>query len=169
MRFASFKGGLHFGPIANKRCQITPLSRKFEFPAHNIKQLTVFPHIVAAATILFWKLECCKRQVFKGGHYCILNLEIAANSNSCRNISIFYFIIFAAEAMQGRKLYEEIRYSNFLLRGVIWHLLLVHGTKFKIPEIKSPLYRYVLKLIFLQGVPTSYRVSHSEMRDSKWL
>ena len=35
---------------------------------------TVFPHIVSAETIYF------------------LNLEIVANSNSCRNISIFYFI-----------------------------------------------------------------------------
>ena len=26
-----------FGPIANKRCQITPLSRKVEFPTHNEK------------------------------------------------------------------------------------------------------------------------------------
>ena len=40
-----------------------------------------------------------------------LNLEIIANSNSCRNISIFYLVnwIFAAETIQGRKLYEEIR------------------------------------------------------------
>ena len=52
---------------------------------------TVFPHMVSAETILF------------------LNLEIVANSNSCRNISILYMIntISAAETIQGRKLYEE--------------------------------------------------------------
>ena len=43
------KGGLisektyfDFGPIANKRCQITLLSKKFEFPVHNGKQLNKF-------------------------------------------------------------------------------------------------------------------------------
>ena len=40
------------------------------------------------------------------------NLEIVENSNSCRNISIFYLInwYFTAETIQGRKLYEEIWY-----------------------------------------------------------
>ena len=42
---------------------------------------TVFPLIVSAETILFLKLEC--------GKYSFMNLEIVANSNSCRNISIF--------------------------------------------------------------------------------
>ena len=62
---------------------------------------TVFSHIVSAETM-----------------YSFLNLEIVANSNSCCNISIFYLInwFFAAETIQrketiqGRKLYEEIRY-----------------------------------------------------------
>ena len=51
---------------------------------------TVFPHIVS-----------------------ILNLEIVANSNSCRNISISYITnwILAAETIQGRILYKEIWYS----------------------------------------------------------
>ena len=33
------EGDLGFGFIANKWCQITPLIRKFEFPAHKSKQL----------------------------------------------------------------------------------------------------------------------------------
>ena len=47
---------------------------------------TVFPRIVSAETILFWKSEC--------GNYSreetilFLNLEIVANSNSCRNIVV---------------------------------------------------------------------------------
>ena len=38
------------------------------------------------------------------------------NSNSCRKFQFFYLIngIFAAETIQGRKLFEEIRY----MRGV---------------------------------------------------
>ena len=46
------------------------------------------------------------------GNYSFLNLKIVANSNSCRNISISYLrnLFFAAETIQGRKLYEEIRY-----------------------------------------------------------
>ena len=42
------------------------------------------------------------------GNYSFLNLEILANSNSCRNISIFYLIKwnFATETIQGQKLYE---------------------------------------------------------------
>ena len=42
--------------------------------AHNCFQNIVISHIVLAETVLF------------------LNLEIVANSNSCRNISIFYLI-----------------------------------------------------------------------------
>merc|ERR1711956_119626 len=40
------------------------------------------------------------------GHYSFLNLEIVDNSNSCRNISIFYLInkILTAETIQERKL-----------------------------------------------------------------
>ena len=40
-----------------------------------------------------------------------LNMEIVANSNNCRNISIFYLInrIFAAEIIQEWKLQKEIR------------------------------------------------------------
>jgi hypothetical protein len=43
------------------------------------------------------------------GNYSFLDLKIVANSNSCRNISIFYLInrIFAAEPIQGRKLFKE--------------------------------------------------------------
>ena len=48
---------------------------------------TIFPHIVATATILF--LEVGVRQVFKGGHYLskeaiffFFNLENAANANN---------------------------------------------------------------------------------------
>ena len=42
-------------------------------------------------------------------NYSFLNLEILANSNSCSNISIFYLInlFFAAETIQGRKLYSR--------------------------------------------------------------
>jgi hypothetical protein len=32
------------------------------------------------------------RQVFKGGNYSFLILEIVANSNSCPNILIFYLV-----------------------------------------------------------------------------
>jgi hypothetical protein len=56
--------------------------------------LPLFPHIVSAETSFF-------------------DLEIVANSNSCRNISIFLTykinLFFAAETIQGRKLYEELR------------------------------------------------------------
>ena len=43
-------------------------------------------------------------------NYSFLNLEIVANSNSCRNISIFYLInwIFDAETILGWKQYEEM-------------------------------------------------------------
>ena len=58
----------------------------------NAYSFTAFPHIVSAETFLFWIYE------------------IGANSNSYRNISIFYLInrIFAVETIQRRKLYEEI-------------------------------------------------------------
>ena len=53
--------------------------------------ITVFPHIVS-----------------------FLNLEIVANSNSCRNISIFYLInwIFGTETIQGRKLFKGGNYMR---------------------------------------------------------
>ena len=43
-------------------------------------------------------------------NFSYLNLEIVANSNSCCNISFFYLInwIYAAETIQGRKLFKEI-------------------------------------------------------------
>ena len=52
------------------------------------------------------------------GNYSFFNLEIVVNSNSCCNISISYLIncisacgnYSRAETIQGRKLYEEIRY-----------------------------------------------------------
>ena len=52
-----------------------------------------------------------------------LTLEIGANSNICRNIWIPYLIngIFAAETIQGWKLYEEIQYiflSSIYIRGI---------------------------------------------------
>ena len=46
------------------------------------------------------------------GNYSFLNLEIVATSNSCRNIYVHFLLhklIFAAETIQGPKLYEEIR------------------------------------------------------------
>ena len=54
-------------------------------------------------------------------NYSFLNLEIVANSNSCRNISIFLLnkLNFCCrnysreETIQGRKLYEEIQYMEF--------------------------------------------------------
>ena len=51
----------------------------------------------------------------KCGHHSFLNLEIVGNSNSCRNISTFHLIdwYFAAETIQGRILFEEIRYVVF--------------------------------------------------------
>ena len=72
-----------------------------------LHNLTVFLHIVSAETIL----------------YSFLNLEIVENSNSCRNISISYLInwYFAAETIQGRKLYEEIRlFPRKLLAEIRW-------------------------------------------------
>ena len=56
------------------------------------------------------------RQVFKGGNYSFFNLAIVANSNNCRNFSIFYLInlIYAAETIQGRKL---IKGGNYQLLG----------------------------------------------------
>ena len=56
-------------------------------------------------------------------NYSFLHLEIVSNSDSCRNIWIFYLInwIFAVcenysreETIQGRKLYEKIRYLYLL-------------------------------------------------------
>ena len=57
---------------------------------------TVFRHIVSAETIPFW------------------NLEIVANSNSCRDISFYYLIkwFFAAQ-----KLFKE---GNYLRAETIW-------------------------------------------------
>ena len=48
------------------------------------------------------------------GNYSFLNLEIVANSNSCRNIYIFYLInwFFAAETIQGRKLFKGGNYMR---------------------------------------------------------
>ena len=68
------------------------------FQPQIIYSSSVVPHIVSA------------------GNYSLWNLEIAANSNSCPNISIFdlVFQIFAAETIQGRKLFGEI---YFCLRG----------------------------------------------------
>ena len=49
------------------------------------------------------------------GIYSFLNLEIVANSNSCRNISIFYLInwIFAVETIWGNKV-SVIRKVEFM-------------------------------------------------------
>ena len=60
-------------------------SLKTKNTCFNPKLFTVVPHIVSA------------------GNYSLWNLEIAANSNSCPNISIFYIIncIFAAETIKG--------------------------------------------------------------------
>ena len=60
----------------------------------NIILITVFPHLFSAETILFF------------------NLEIIANSNSCRNISILYLInkIFAGETIQKRKVFKGGNY-----------------------------------------------------------
>ena len=57
---------------------------------HNfqIYQITVFPHIVAAATILFWKLEC--------GNY--------SREESIQGRKLFFFNFLEAETIQGRKL-----------------------------------------------------------------
>ena len=48
------------------------------------------------------------------GSYSILNLQIVANSNSCRNISFLHLInwIFAAETIQGRKLFKGGNYMR---------------------------------------------------------
>ena len=55
---------------------------------------TVFPHIVFRGNLFF-------------------ELDIVANSNSCR-ITYFNFylinLIFAVETIEGRKLYEEMRH-----------------------------------------------------------
>ena len=47
-------------------------------------------------------------------NYSFLNLEIVANSNSFRDISIFYFVnwIFAVETIQGRKLFKGGSYMR---------------------------------------------------------
>ena len=47
-------------------------------------------------------------------NYSFLDLEIVANSNSCRNISISYVVnwIFAAETIQGRKIFKGGIYSR---------------------------------------------------------
>ena len=57
-------------------------------------------------------------------NYSFLNLEIIANSNSCRNISILYLInwFLDAETIQGRKLYEEIRYVKISSMGKVLSL-----------------------------------------------
>ena len=73
----------------------------------------VFPHIVSGETIIF------------------LNLDIVVNSNSCRNISFFHLInwIFAAETIQGRKLFKSgnymRKYGNYscILRQMFFRIL----------------------------------------------
>ena len=59
-------------------------------------------------------------------NYSFLNLEIVANSNICCIISILYLInwFFAAETIQGRKLYEEIQY--FLPHKILSKCSFVH-------------------------------------------
>ena len=51
-----------------------------------------FGHTVIPRIGSYSFLEVRVQQVFKGGNYSFLNLEIVANSNSCHNISIFYLI-----------------------------------------------------------------------------
>jgi hypothetical protein len=65
------------------------------------------------------------------GNYSFLNLEIVANSSSCRNISIFYLInwILAAETIHGQKLYEEIQYIS--LHNWNSYYFLIHVFEFK--------------------------------------
>ena len=66
------------------------------FQPQIIYSSSVVPHIVSA------------------GNYSLWNLEIAANSNSCSNISIFDLVnqIFAAETIQGRKLFKGGNYMR---------------------------------------------------------
>ena len=76
------------------------------------------------------------RQVFKGGNFSFMNLEIVANSNSCRNTSIFYLIneIFAAETNhwevltaetnQWRKIFALKKETNLLKAGYTSLLLI---------------------------------------------
>ena len=60
--------------------------------------------------VLFEEKEICRISSYSfRKNYSFLNLEIVANSNSCRNIVIFYLInvIFAAEIIQGRKIFKS--------------------------------------------------------------
>ena len=60
--------------------------------------------------VLFEEKEICRISSYRfRKNYSFLNLEIVANSNSCRNIVIFYLInvIFAAEIIQGRKIFKS--------------------------------------------------------------
>ena len=65
------------------------------------------------------------------GNYSFLNLEIVANSNSCRNISIFYLInwTFAAETIQGNTVPRMI-----ILILCYYHLCIIIPSGRKIQE-----------------------------------
>ena len=70
---------------------------------HGGDKHTVFPCILSAESILF------------------LNLEIVENSNSCRKIQVFTYLmnwIFAAETIQGRKLFKS---GNYLRKNGTWN------------------------------------------------
>ena len=54
------------------------------------------------------------------GNYSFLNLEVVANSNSCRNISFFYLTNWIFATFWGRKLYKEIRYILTYLKDLSW-------------------------------------------------
>ena len=57
---------------------------------NEVVQETVLTETVIVSTLFFYKYHISSYS-FRG-NYSFLNLEIGANSNSCRNISIFYLI-----------------------------------------------------------------------------
>ena len=69
--------------------------QKFDF---NKKPVTVFPRIVSAETILFWKLDC--------GNYS------REETIQGRKLLISYFL--EAETIQGRKLFKGGNYMRKL-------------------------------------------------------
>ena len=97
------------------RCPFFPLQFCLVTQQNNLtRDFKFYWELEKAGTALlhFWEYRISSFSFHRS--YSFLNLEIIANSNSCRNISIFYLInwIFAARTIQRRKLFKGRNYMR---------------------------------------------------------